>query len=248
VLADGLLGDEELGRDGRVRATLGHATEHLALAGGEDGERLAAGQQLGDDLGVHRGAAVGHPAHRVDELADVGDPVLEQVADAPVAVGQQLARVQRLDVLGEHQDRHARHLGAGRDRRLQTLIGEGGRQPHVDHRDVRPVLDQCRQQRRPIVDRFDDLEVERLEQACQPVPEEGEVFGDDNAHGSSMVTTVGPPGGLDSVIVPSKAARRRSIPRRPVPESGSAPPIPSSPTIMNSTSPECRMLIQALCA
>ena len=50
------------------------------------------------------------------------------------------------------------------------------------------------------------------------------VFGDDNAHGSSMVTTVGPPGGLDSAMVPSKAASRRSMPRRPVPAAASAPP------------------------
>ena len=35
-----------------------------------------------DDLGVHGGAAAGDPADRVDELAHVGDPVLEQVAEA----------------------------------------------------------------------------------------------------------------------------------------------------------------------
>ena len=38
------------------------------------------------------------------------------------------------------------------------------------------------------------------------------VLGEDNAHGTSIVTTVGPPGGLDTVIVPSNAASRRSSP------------------------------------
>ena len=100
-------------------------------------------------------------------------------------------------MLGEHQDRQAGDLGAGRDRRLQALVGEGRRQPHVDDGDVRPVLEQGRQQRRAVVDGLDDLEVERLQQPGQSVPEEGEVFGEDNTHGSSMVTTVGPPGGVD---------------------------------------------------
>src|SRR5437763_1535019 len=67
------------------------------------------------------------------------------------------------------------------------------------------------------------------------------VLGDDNAHGTSMVTTVGPPRGLDNAIVPSNAARRRSMPRRPVPVTGSAPPMPSSVTTMvNTPSAWCR--------
>ena len=66
--------------------------EHLALARGELVERavVAAAEELRDDLGVERGAAGGDALHRVDELAHVGDAVLEQVADAAAAVGQQL--------------------------------------------------------------------------------------------------------------------------------------------------------------
>ena len=56
------------------------------------------------------------------------------------------------------------------------------------------------------------------------------VLGEDNAHGTSSVTRVGPPGGLDTLIVPSNAASRRVTPRMPVPAAGSAPPRPSSPT------------------
>ena len=61
------------------------------------------------------------------------------------------------------------------------------------------------------------------------------VLGEDKAHGTSRVTSVGPPGGLDTLIVPSNAASRRITPRMPVPASGSAPPLPSSPTTTRST-------------
>lgn len=58
----------------------------------------------------------------------------------------------------------------------------------------------------------------------QPVSVAGEVFAEDNAHGTSMVTTVGPPGGLSTDIDPSNAARRRSIPCSPPAREGAAPP------------------------
>ena len=61
------------------------------------------------------------------------------------------------------------------------------------------MRDQRPQQRRAVVDRLDDLEVVGLEQPDQAVPEEGEVFGEDDAHGSTIARTVGPPGGLSTV-------------------------------------------------
>ena len=63
-------------------------------------------------------------------------------------------------------------------------------------------------------------------------------------HGTSMVTTVGPPAGLSTTIVPSNAASRFATPARPEP-AGSAPPRPSSPTTRCSTSPSCRTRTQA---
>ena len=67
------------------------------------------------------------------------------------------------------------------------------------------------------------------------------VLGEDKAHGISSITSVGPPGGLDTLIVPSNADSRRITPRIPVPAAGSAPPRPSSPTTTRSTpaTPSC---------
>ena len=62
-------------------SAISRSTSRLARA--EPLERVAAaaaGEQLRHDLGVERGAAGGDPAQGLDELADVRDPVLEQVA------------------------------------------------------------------------------------------------------------------------------------------------------------------------
>ena len=141
-VVDGLLGDDEPGGDGRVGVPLGHEAQHLALAGGEAVERVRPVDQLCDDLRVHHGAAGGDPADRVDELADLADPVLEQVADRAGPVGEQVPGVEPLHVLRQHQHRQAGHGAAGRDGGAEALVGEGGRQPDVEHRHVRPGRDE----------------------------------------------------------------------------------------------------------
>ena len=73
---------------------------------------------------------------RVDEALDVGDAVLQQVADAGRVVGQQRLRVVGLDVLGQDQHAQVGVLGAQLDRRAQAVVGVVGRHAHVDDRDV----------------------------------------------------------------------------------------------------------------
>ena len=58
-----------------------------------------------------------------------------------------------------------------------------------------------------VVDGGGDLHAVRFQQPGQPVPQQEEVFGDDNTHGTSMVTMVGPPGGLETASTPSNAAQ-----------------------------------------
>ena len=65
-----------------------------------------------------------------------------------------------------------------------------------------------------------DLEVVGLEEAGEAVPQEEEVFGNNNSHGTSRSRTVGSPAGLERASEPSNGARRRSMPRKPVPRPG----------------------------
>ena len=142
-----------------VRPALGHRREDLALARRERGERVVGpvpDHQLGDHLGIEGGPAAGDAPQGVHELADVADAVLEQVADAAGAVGEQLGRVLALDVLAEDEDRRAGHAPARLDRRPQALVALGRRHPDVDDRHVGAVLDDGRDERRAVADLGDD--------------------------------------------------------------------------------------------
>ena len=195
------------------------SVEHLELARGQLGERaavVAAAEQLGDDLRVHRRAAARHALERLGELAHVGDAVLEQVADAALLAGQQVAGVALLDVLGEDQHRRAGHALARLDRRAHALVGEAGREPDVDEREVGLVLDDRLDERRPGVDGGDDLPPAVAQQAGEALAQEGQVFGDDDAHGSSARIVV--PSSPDCTASrPSSASTRWRRPVRPEP-------------------------------
>src|SRR5947208_7557351 len=80
VLLDRAVGDHERLRDRAVRAALRHQPEHVALTWRELVERrprAAAAEQLRDRLWVECGAALGHAANRIDEVARVRDALLE---------------------------------------------------------------------------------------------------------------------------------------------------------------------------
>ena len=128
------------------------AGEHLALAGRERGERVApaaAGEELGDDLGVEGGAALAHPAHGGEELGDVGDAVLEEVAEAAGIDGEQLGGVALLDVLRQHEDADPRPARADLEGGPEAVVGVGRRHAHVDDGEVGLVaLDRGRAARR----------------------------------------------------------------------------------------------------
>jgi len=54
---------------------------------------------VSNDLGIEHGAAVADASHGVGEPLDLGDAVLEPVADALRATRQQLTEVAVVDVL-----------------------------------------------------------------------------------------------------------------------------------------------------
>ena len=141
MLLDRAERDEQPVGDRLVRATLGDQLHHLALARRQLGERVVRGtpaDELADDLRVERRAALGDALDGGGELVDVGDAILEQVADA-LAAREELGRVAGLDVLREHE-----HAGVGvaladLARRAQALVGVRRRHLDVDDRDVGPV-------------------------------------------------------------------------------------------------------------
>src|SRR5579875_2481136 len=193
-------------------------------------------EELCDDFRVECGSAGCDPAHGLDELVDVHDPVLEQVADAAASVGEELVGVCVLDVLGDDEDRRGGSAPAYLQRGAQALVAEARRQAHVDDRDVRLLFEDAIHERVSVADRRDDVEAVVAQQPRQAVAEQREVFGDHDAQGSTASTIVGPPAGLSTRSVPSSASTRCRRPWRPEP-SGSAPPRPSSITVTTSAPP-----------
>ncbi len=116
--------------------------------------RATARKQLLHHLGVEHGTAGGHPLQRIGQVVQGRDPVLEQVADAALAVGEQILRVCLLDVLRQHQ-----HCRPGSPpARLECSQETFGRirrwHPHVDDRDVGLVRLDRRDERVSVTDRL----------------------------------------------------------------------------------------------
>ena len=80
-----------------------------------------------------------------------------------------------------------------------------------------------------VPDALDDLDLFVGEQPRQTLAQQHRVLGDHDAHGSSALTIVGPPSGLETVSVPSMVAARVIRPSSP-PPGARAPPTPSSST------------------
>ena len=243
VLLDRAQRDDELVGDPLVGAALGHQLEHLALARGERGERVVApvpGEQRRDDDRVDRRAAVRDAPHGADELLDVADAVLEQVAGALGRVGEQLHREAELDVLREHEHADRGVAGADLQRGAQALVVVGRRQPDVDDRDVGRVAAHLQEQVVGGLAAAHDLEPVLVQQRARALAQEDAVLGDHDAHGISALTRVPPPCGLQTRSRPPSASTRSARPRSPEPRSESAPPTPSS-TISTTTWPSRRL-------
>src|SRR4051812_3893349 len=82
---DGSFGDDERFGDGGVRETLGHEREYLSFARRQFGYRVVESgrrEEPAHDLGVECGPTRGDSLQRVEEVLDVQDAVLEQIAEA----------------------------------------------------------------------------------------------------------------------------------------------------------------------
>ncbi len=138
--------------------------------------------QLPDDFRIDHRGAFGHPVQGVDELLDVADAFLEQIADArTVRRVEQVLGVGALDVLAEHQDGQVRLLLAQLDRGPQALVGEAGRHPYIGHHDVRVVFEDRLGQFLSSARSGDHLMAETLQQTDQALPQEHAVLGQNDA-------------------------------------------------------------------
>ena len=200
---------------------------------------VALAHQRADHLAVQRRAAGGDPADRVDERPDLGDPLLEQVADAALAGGQQLARVGRLDVLGEHQHRQLRMAPPRLQRRPDPLVGERRRQPHVADRQVGLVAVDDPQQPGPSSALATTSIPFSVSSATRPsrssawsstittrTPPAWTARSSRSAHGRTARTVVPSPTGLRTSSQPSSASTRWRRPVKPAAERvGAAQPL-----------------------
>ena len=180
-------------------------------------------------------------AHRGDELVDVADPVLEQVADALGGVGQQLHRQAELDVLREHEHADAGVLAriSSAARRPSSVCVGGSRMSTIDHVGLVGVAP-CASSSSASPHWATTSKPASLEQAGEALAQQHAVLGDRYPHGISARTRVPPPRRGSRPAAGRRAPRpgRRGRAGR-VPRSVSAPPTPSS-TISTTSWPSRR--------
>ena len=149
--------------------------------------------ELGDHLGVDHRPTGGDPLHRLDHLADVGDPVLEQVADPAGPVLQELDGVVWLDVLRHHQHPNRGVFGADVVGGVEALVRVGRGHADVNDDCVGRVGPDPRDELLAVADLGGHADPGGLEHSGQALAEQHRVVGDHDLHGSSAVTQVPSP-------------------------------------------------------
>jgi hypothetical protein len=133
VCLDGAVGQPELAGDPHVGAAFGHEREHVAFSRRERLEGVVVStwaDQSCDDFGVECSPTGGDATQGVEEVVDVEDPVLEQIAE-PAARGK-LDRVVCFQVFGEQHDSELGEVFAELSGRSCAIVGVVGRHPDVD--------------------------------------------------------------------------------------------------------------------
>ena len=97
----------------------------------------------------------------VNEVVDITDTLLQQVADALRAVTDQFDRELRVAVLSEKHDAHRRDAFAQLDRRAKPIVISMRRHPDVDHRDVRSVNQRLGEEVHGVTGLGDDAQARR---------------------------------------------------------------------------------------
>ena len=173
-------------------------------------------EDLGHDLRVQHGASPGDFLDGGEEVLDIGNAVFEQVAEAAGVLGDEFGCVLLFHVLAEHEDLDVRVLLADEDGGADAFIGECRGHAHVDDGEVRRIVVDDGQEFVGVGHGGDDLVSGVGEQPFESGPQDGRVFSDYDAHGTSTTTVVGPPAGLVRFSVPRAASTRSMRPAIPV--------------------------------
>ena len=169
--------------DARVRVSLRHQREHLALAAGEVLEcvvDVSRADELLNEGGIDDRAAAADPCHGVEEVVELADAALQEVT-APAAGCEQRHRLGDFDVGREDQDRRVGEFLADHPRSLQTLRPMIWRHANVHDRQIRPELAHESHQLRSVTGLADDLVPAALEQAREALPHQHVILSDDDS-------------------------------------------------------------------
>ena len=164
--------------------------QYLALARRQTVERATApaGQELGDDLGVEHGPARRNALTGVDEVADIGNALLQQIADPLTVASQQFGRVALLDVLREHQDRLRGRGHTQRDRGSDPLVGERRGKTNVEHDQIGMEFGNRCKQRIGVDQLTDDIVTTLVQESDDAFAQQHRILDDDDPHRHDLVT------------------------------------------------------------
>ena len=257
-------GDDERAGDPGVGSALGHQREHLTLPGGQRRHAVGvAGPARSSWPTTSGSSAVPPAATRVSASMNSATSATRSLSRYPTpaaAVGEQPGRVAGLDVLREHQHAGAGMVAADLDRGAQSLVGVRRWHPDVDHHDVGPCSATAASSASRVGHRGAHLEAAVLEQPDQPFPHHRGVLGDHHPHAVASVHTCSGQLDGDRGRAAGRAATRHPAVHdgdapgqagQAAAPAGSAPPMPSSPTLSSSSSPcpaaPMRDLVARLC-
>jgi hypothetical protein len=186
----GAFADDKPLRDTGVGEALRHELQYPPFTLGQpvQGTPRCGGHEPGDDLRVECRAAVGDPLGRVEEVAHLEHPVLQEVAEAGPA--DQVDGMGGLDVLGQEQHPDTGATGLELARGPSSLVGVRRGHADVEDHQVRSLPVGHVDDGAGVTQRCHHVVPAVGEQPGEPLPEQNLVLDDHDTHGSSAVIRV----------------------------------------------------------
>ena len=140
-----------------------------------------------DDLRIHHAAAVGDPAHSVQQCLDLADAVLDQIAAPCLLALDEAKGVGELQILREHEDADLGVLATDVLGGDEPLVRAGRRHADVDQGDVGAVALDLAIERFGIGGEARDVHAALAQHRGDAVAHDGRVVGDDHADGPAIL-------------------------------------------------------------